>query len=77
MNDQELYALFRQIESNIHQSQKELGVTRGKAFSILEQLVDSTQSPQKAQAIILILLAHIEQRDLGRIYKLFQSENLI
>ncbi len=77
MNDQELYALFRQIESNVHQSQTELGITRAKAFRILEQLVDSTQSPQKAQAIILILLAHIDQRNLGRIYKLLQSESLI
>ncbi len=77
MNDQELYALFRQIESTVYQSQRTLGVSRGKALDILEQLFDSTQSPQKARAIILILLAHIEQRDLGRIYKLFRSENLI
>lgn len=77
MNDQQIYALFRQIEANLYQSQKVLGVSRGKAVHIFEQLLNTTHSPEKAQAVILVLLAHVDERDLGRIYKIFESEKLI
>ncbi len=77
MNEQELHALFRQFESSVYDHQRALGISRGKAFDILDQLFNSTQSPDKARVIILILLAHIDQRDLGRIYRLFRSEKLI
>lgn len=77
MNEQELLALFRQFELSVYDHQRVLGVSRGKAFDILEQLFESTQSPDKARAVILILLAHVDQRELGRIYRLFRSEKLI
>ncbi|EKO3401312.1 hypothetical protein [Vibrio fluvialis] len=77
MNQQQQLALFRRIQSHLYDSQRSLGVSQGKAMFIMEQLIDSTKSPEKARLVILILLAHTDARELGQIYRIFRAENLI
>ncbi|MBL4279592.1 hypothetical protein H8F10_17000 [Vibrio fluvialis] len=77
MNQQQQLALFRQLQTHLYQSQRSLGVSQGKSMLILDQLLDSAKSPEKAKLIILILLAHADPRELGQIHRIFRTEKLI